>query len=159
MFLMNFMIITNLMLSTHVGQGCWPSTHVPYIRTWGILLVHTFMAMFLVLQNLVACVQTKKLKKKVSLSLSLSYFQFDVTGMFDSYLCFPCLFCAWLAGSMEAPAHEHPEGSLPATTEYADTRAGSSNLTNATLHSLHATSAWANVLHVAWSLCSESSIC
>ena len=94
----SWMLITNWMLSNHVGQWCWPSPHVAWVLTWQMLLVHTLMAMYLVLQNLVACIQTKTCKMG---SLSLSLFQFYVIDMFDSYLCFSCLFCAWLAGSID----------------------------------------------------------
>ena len=87
----SWMLITNWMLSNHVGQWCWPSPHVAWVLTWQMLLVHTLMAMYLVLQNLVACIQTKTCKMG-----SLSLFQFYVIDMSDSYLCFSCLFCAWL---------------------------------------------------------------
>ena len=87
----------------------------------------------------VACSKSPNKKKKGS---SPSHFQFYVMGMFDSYLCFPCLFCAWLAGSIDVPQPQEgiDGGSLPPGTEY-ETRAGSSSLKDATLHSVHDTSA------------------
>ena len=65
---------------THVGQGVDPPLMSPILK---YLLVHTFMAMFLVLQNLVACIQTKITK----IVFSLSHFQCYVMGML-THLCF-----------------------------------------------------------------------
>ena len=92
------------------------------------------MTMFLGLQTLVARAQTK-IRKGL---LLLSHFQFYVM-----YLCFPWLFCAWLAGSIDLPQPQEgiDGGSLPPGTEYAETGAGSSSLKYAALHSVHHTSA------------------